>query len=110
MVVEPVLGLCRHTWLHQPPTSSSATCIQQVLGKLAYLDQLGVPGWQALDLHPNRQKRLAHTARNKTNQVLQGFTPVKRHPLLVAACREAYRDLPDVVLKMVDDQLAHARA
>ena len=32
------------TWLHQPPTSSSATSIQQVLGKLAYLDQFGVPG------------------------------------------------------------------
>ncbi|QKG54847.1 hypothetical protein [Hymenobacter sp. BRD67] len=112
--------------MHQPPTSSSATSIQQTLGKLAYLDQLGVPGWQADDLHPNRQKRLAHTARNKTNQVLQRFAPAKRHPLLVAACREAYRDLTDVVLKMVDehwehavararralqdDQLAHARA
>lgn len=126
LVVDPALGLCRHTWLHQPPTSSSATSIQQVLGKLAYLDQLGVPDWQAPDLHPNRQKRLAHTARNKTNQVLQRFTPAKRHPLLVAACREAYRDLTDMVLKMVDehwehavararralqdDQLAHARA
>ena len=108
LAVDPALGLCRHTWLHHPPTSSSATSIQQTLGKLAYLDQLGVPGWQADDLHPNRQKRLAHTARNKTNQVLQRFTPAKRQPLLVAACREAYRNLTDVVLKMVDEHWEHA--
>lgn len=62
-----------------------------------------MPGWQAPNLHPNRQKRLAHTARNKTNQVLQRFAPARRHPLLVAACREAYRDLTDTVLKMVDE-------
>ena len=43
LVVDPALGLCRHTWLHHPPTSSTATIIQQVLGKLAYPDQLGVP-------------------------------------------------------------------
>ena len=126
LVVDPALGLCRHVWLHQPPPSSTAASIQQVLGKLAYLDRLGVPTWQAQDLHPNRQKRLAQTARSKTNQVLQRFAPAKRYPLLVAACREAYRDLTDTVLKMVDehwehavararralqdDQLAHARA
>jgi hypothetical protein len=75
LVVDPALGLCRHTWLHQPPTSSTATSIQQVLDKLAYLDHLGVSTWAAENLHPNRQKRLAHTARHKTNQVLQRFTP-----------------------------------
>ena len=42
--------------------------------------------------------------------MLQRFTPAKHHPLLVTACREAYHNLTDTVLKMVDEHWAHAVA
>lgn len=67
LVVDNDLKLTPHNWLIKPPVSPTVGQIRLALSKRQYLTTLGVEGWKEVDLHPNRQKRLAAVARSKTN-------------------------------------------
>lgn len=103
LVVDNELKLTPHNWLLKPPVSPTIGQIRLALSKRQYLTTLGVEDWKEVDLHPNRQKRLAAVVRSKTNQALSRLADEKRYPMLVAFCLEAYVTLTDYVLRLFDE-------
>lgn len=103
LIVDSDLKLTPHTWLIKPPVSPTVGQIRLALNKRQYVTTLGVEGWKEVDLHPNRQKRLAAIARSKTNQALFRLADEKRYPMLLAFCLEAYVTLTDYVLRLFDE-------
>ena len=74
-----------------------------MLHKRQYLTRLDIEKWDTGNLHPNRRKRLAVLARSKTNQALIRMSDIKRYPMLVAFCMEAYITLTDYIIKLFDE-------
>ena len=90
LVVEKLLKMTPHNWLAKPPVSPTANQIKLMLHKRQYLSRLDIEKWDISSLHPNRRKRLAVLARSKTNQALIRMSDIKRYPMLIAFCLEAY--------------------
>ena len=103
-------ALTRHRWLCQAATTASPRALTQALAKRAFLQQLGVPGWDTSSLHINRQKRLARRVRARRNSYLQRLSPEKRYPALVAFLRESLLALTDAVVELFDQYWEGATA
>ena len=103
-------ALTRHRWLCQAATTASPRALTQALAKLAFLQQLGVPTWDAGSLHINRQKRLTRLVRARRNSYLQRLGPEKRCPALVAFLRESWLTLTDAVIELFDQYWEGATA
>lgn len=110
LLPDEALRITRHRWLVQTASAGNPAAITTALDKLRYLNELGVPEWDVRSLHPNRQKRLALLARNRSNRHLERLPAAKRYPLLVAFLRESYLTLTDEVLSMFDAYWEHSLA
>lgn len=108
--VDPKLGGTRHRWLAQAATLTNPSAITMTVDKLTYLTKLGVPTWDTTSLPPNRQKRLALLARNRSNRHLERLPAHKRYAVLVAFLRESLLTLTDDVLSLFDEYWEHSLA
>lgn len=108
--VDPILGSTRHRWLVQGATLNNPSAITMTVDKLTYLTTMGVPTWNTTPLPPNRQRRLALLARNRSNRHLERLPSYKRYAVLVAFLRESLLTLTDEVLSQFDGYWEHSLA
>lgn len=87
------------------PTEANAAQINEALGKIAVLNQAGVPDWNLTAVNPNRLKFLAGKGIKGSNQSLQRTAALQRYPILLAFLQQSLLNLTDTVLDLFCDYL-----
>lgn len=107
-VTDVRLGVSRLVWLGREARSASPAQIVTQLEKLAFLRELGAPGWQLEAVSANRRRQLAALARRSTTAALAGRPDRLRYPALQCFCQEQAVRLLDEILDRVDQAVGEA--
>lgn len=110
LVREPRLKGTPLGWLREGATANTPIAVKGQIEKLRFLRGLGVPDWDMSGLSPNRLKLLAQLGKRDSNQALQRMDVERRHPILLAFLHQAYEEVTDEVVDLVDRCLAGAYA
>lgn len=101
-VTDVRLGVSRLVWLAREARSASPAQIVAQLEKLAFLRELGAPGWQLETVSANRRRQLAALARRSTTAALAGRPDRLRYPALLCFCHDQAVRLLDEILDRAD--------
>ena len=89
------------TWLREPPGNASTANFQEVLERLTYIRQIGLPADLRSRLHPNRLNELYQEARRFSAWRLENLRDSQRSlATLVAFLIEQQAELTDQALSM----------
>jgi len=91
-------------WLRQAPLSPSPPSLLQILRRIAFVQQLGLPPLPP-SVPGNRQRQLARQGSRYLAPALRQFTERSRHALLRAWLHEHAQDLIDQALDMFSKML-----
>ncbi|HEU5378481.1 MAG TPA: DUF4158 domain-containing protein [Ktedonobacteraceae bacterium] len=97
-------GSTKLSWLREPPGLTSPKSVKQVVERLLFLRELGLPALST-EMHQNRILQLARRCSKYQAQPLMKFKTDRRHALLVAHLFELSQDLTDQALDQFDKLL-----
>ena len=106
LVVDPVVGRTRLTWLQTGPTTSSPDAVKTELDKLAFLRELDAHTLDLSMLPADRRRFLAGVGHRLTGQALARRDPQRRYPILLALLAQTATDVLDEVVLLFDQALS----
>jgi len=106
LVVDPMVGRTRLTWLQTGATTSSPDAVKTELDKLAFLRGLDAHTLDLSMLPADRQRFLAGVGRRLTGQALARSDPQRRYPILLALLAQTATDVLDEVVLLFDQALS----
>jgi hypothetical protein len=110
LVVDPVLGSTRLTWLGAGPTDASAGAVRAEVGKLLFLRGLDAHTLDLSMLPAERRRFLAGVGRRLTAQAPTRREPQRRYPILLTLLAQSAVDVLDEVVQLFDQVCRAGRA
>ncbi len=89
-------------WLKAIPTATKPDHIQEILDRLQFVRQIGVPAKQAAIIHPDRYHQFVREGRASPAYMIERYTRPRRRATLVAHLIDLEERLTDAAIEMAD--------
>lgn len=100
--VDDDIGATRLSWLKAIPIAAKPDHIRDILDRLHYVRQIGIPAKAAELIHPDRYHQFAREGRASPAYMIERYTRPRRHAMLVAHLIDLEERLTDAAIEMAD--------
>lgn len=92
----------RLTWLKSIPVAVKPDHIRQILERLRFVRQIGVPADTASVIHADRYRQFVREGRASASYMIERYAPARRQATLIAFLVDLEERLTDAALEMAD--------
>ena len=95
-------GITQLTWLKAIPVAAKPDHIREILDRLQFVRQIGIPAKAAAMIHPDRYHQLVREGRTSPAYMIERYTQPRRRATLVSHLIDLEERLTDAVIEMAD--------
>jgi len=89
-------------WLKAIPVAAKPDHIKEILDRLQFVRQVGIPAKQAAMIHPDRYRQFVREARASPAYMIERYSRARRRATLVAHLIDLEERLTDAAIEMAD--------
>jgi Domain of unknown function (DUF4158) len=102
LTVDPAVGMTPFAWLKNIPTSPKADHIRELIDRLRFVRDIGLPSGASARLHDDRFQQFIREGHLSDAHQIERYAAHRRRALLVAVLVDLEARLTDAVLDMAD--------
>jgi TnpA family transposase len=95
-------GASQLTWLKSIPVAVKPDHVRQIIDRLKFVRQIGIPAETPSAIHPDRYRQFVREGRASATYMIERYTATRRHATLVAFLIDIEERLTDSAIEMAD--------